>query len=340
MKSVLSYHYIYNHLFKRIKNKYKPLEEYVRLLKGTYGKLEYYTTFDIYAGFVQDNLIIDLEGNTNNMTEFEKHIKPLLSSELVESIGSKLRSLFATYDETDTIYNRKIFELRKLIRDVERHVEIQSALFEDVIVAHLIESVKNYPGMDAYIAALSDTQKKSTAECVDLPLPEEGMTLFDRNAIITAIQSEDNATFSSKIKTHFKCALYDYHTTSTRSTIIPVLYLNAVEISQHQGIRSHMITSLEYDLESANANLKAIIEDINLTSTSGGALENKASKASKYVLVITNTATMQTLNKPIFKIGRQSKVRHNRELVLVSKYKLLLGKRHKRQVRFEICKRA
>jgi hypothetical protein len=328
IKRVLSYYHIYISLFKRIKTKYTPLIEYVRKLELILDNLDCDSIVDIYGGTIHyDEDVV----KTASKIEFDENIRPLLDYGLINSVAN-VTGLFDQPCNVDTdtdIYERSIFELRMLIRNITRYVEIQSALLDDLIDGYLLSSIKEYPGITGYMQSVY-RKTKGRAKRVQFPLVlPNGVTRFDRNEIIIAIQSNDSATFNLNIALYFQCALYDYHMTSSRSTIIPALYGNADETS-----RSLAIASLQHDLEIANGSLYEILAP---TEKSGGALQNKA---SKYVLVVTNTATMRTLNKPIFKIDRQSKVRHNRELVLVSKYKLLLVKRHKRQVKFEICKRA
>jgi hypothetical protein len=106
-----------------------------------------------------------------------------------------------------------------------------------------------------------------------------------------------------------------------------------------------IIATKQYVAATLNTKIKALEEAkdamdhlisnaiYHTTAKSGGGINRN------YFLRVTNTITMRTIHKPIFKVNNQSKVRHNRELILVSKYKLIIGKRHNRQVKFEIIRK-
>jgi hypothetical protein len=348
IKLVLSNQEMYRPLFARLRKLYAPLYKTARILDSVYQFIKYHpfrkTKLDIMAsvpykydteyeyeyhheyedededdtfsggsddedanGISGKTTKIDTHENENeNEYDFDTHIRPLLPDSIVKSIALMRTRVFNrpnTNNDGDT--EQMTFDLRMLMYEIKSYASIQVANTEAFIEESLISSAMKTVHPRAR-AALDQGTEESYAYP---PLV--------RSTAVRIMRESNADEFIANLQQCFMVAFF----------CIPK------EIAERlRTYGSNYVENYTAKL-AALQNAKSDLANHMSTFSSGGGIH---SIASKYALYVTNTETMRTVQKPIFKIGNQSKVRHNGELVLVSKYKLILVKIHNRRVTFAI----
>jgi hypothetical protein len=312
---------VYAYLFDRIINMYKPLSDFVASL---YMIAEFITLQHTDDGDSDTQAIyIDILGKVDthnsediNKDAFDINIAPLLTWTLVNRIHNLRRKLLTLkQEEIDEVH------IYYVIHDIENYVLFKQSKMN--IDEHLVNSVSS----DTTIMRLFPQPQSSTLDLKDLVKIMMKKTMH-ATTLIDAINTVSNEAFVRQLRKFFTGALYCHVVTTKNITTITEIMKIIAKRNDDSALETKITA-----LENAENEMRSLIATIKYKQL-GGATK----KIVRSFLLVTNTNTMRTIHKPIFKVGKHSNVRHNRELILVSEYKLILGKQHDRQVKFEIVR--
>jgi hypothetical protein len=338
VRSALESHLIYSYLFTIMKNRYEPLKQFNTRLGMTVTYLKNIESAKVVDILRKRDSMYDDSGETEaklrqRVRQFHRRIAPLLSKDvfLVESIRQLRTKILKDASNNENTF-ANIFALRVLIRDINIYIQIQTESIEMDINSELKKSVL-HQDVNKFCKAMKDYDAQQARGRKDVPVMFTANALIDPE-LISEIKTSSARKFNTNIGRYFLLALHEYYTTTGRgSTMIMQIYN---EIST----KTSVVHLLRKDLQTKKTDLKAYIEEVTTPRSPippglrGGYLENK-----KYYLFVYNTETLQKLRKRIFQNGKQMRVRHNNQLLLVSKYKMMLAKRHNGRVQFEIRRR-
>lgn len=318
---------VYKSLFTRILSLNTPLVEFVASL---YTTIEYIQWQQVNApkGTPPDILStdharvtgianVDQISRNNAKIMFDKDIAQLLTCSIVRRIYELRETIFSLAPK-----NIKEVNIYTLIHDIENHILIKQSKMS--IDQHLIDSVSN---VDATLMELFSRHAPHKTQDRISAMNENTM----ETTLIDEIKTVSVDAFIRDLSMYFMQALY-CHIVKTNDVTVVKKTMKIIATKQY--VAATLNTKIKA-LEEAKDAMDHLISNAiyHTTAKSGGGINRN------YFLRVTNTITMRTIHKPIFKVNNQSKVRHNRELILVSKYKLIIGKRHNRQVKFEIIRK-
>ncbi len=359
INKITQYH-IFNALFTRVRNLYNPALEFTRRfgIAITYTDLrndkvdqsydlppiDIFNTRDYDQSFIDS----DYDGSDDdgdferpnrwneftqnielNETHFNKNIAPLLGDDLSTELRNERHKMID--DNGDTFYDMTTLNL--LLHKLNMHTMIQQKRMREITYYYLIDCiVRNTNFKEPFRTGVYQPEKAETM------LRVIKATEFKPDELINDIRELSCHDFIANLPKLFKHALYCYLFSTSDVSIIRELYkykdctlsknrkldANIAELARAESVMQVLLDTLSDKLLAATPR----------PSDGGGIIKSK----TKRYLMVTNTNTMRTIRKPIFKVNNQSKVRHNNALVLVSKYKLILGKRHNRQISFQIVR--
>jgi hypothetical protein len=350
----LSRNAIYIALFERIRNLYKPLLGFVGMVETAityigekkerlsgdgsgippvdiFGTKEYQIeSFDdsgdeevAYINAwdqVQDDKV------PNEML-FNRNIAPLLSEELLKNIKELRENILSTPME-----NIILPTLHALVHSLNVYITSRQTLMKERTYHHLIDCIVNNKKFNNVFTVEGKYQPDKASAF----LKRIKATNFKPFELIKTLRMLSFETFTTTLPNWFKRALYCYIFSTNNVMILK-------DINRYKDYKIPNSIDLETKIRNlavAEESMQKLIDSIHpqpSSHTEGGG----GKRTTQQYLMVThsNTNTLRTIHKPIFKVNNQSKVRHNGELVLVSKYKLILGKRHNRQVEFAIVRK-
>jgi hypothetical protein len=326
---------VYWNLFKRIRSIYNPLADFVTSLYGIVEFIRWQNVDDVikicpdilgvHVAHVDDEEHDDemiQNQRINNENKFYMEIAPLLTWTIFDRILRIRGDIFGSSSE-----NIKEIPIYSLIHDIENYILWKTNKMN--IDEHLINSVSN----DETIMKLLNKQRTPDITQLVTILKERTM---QPKTLIDAINMVSNEAFIRDLPTYFTRALYCFIVTTMNITVIFIIHNIIKKLKREGEVPMTALDTKIKALENAEKAMRILIANIKYTQPQpqGGAI--KKPNITYGFLLVTNTKTMRTIRKPILKVNNQSNVRHNGELILVSKYKLIMGKHHNRQVTFRI----